>query len=334
MKKGFEILDVSNLASDLISYRENYNDKGKYLGFEKLNDLYTMQLGTCTDWTGFPRSGKTQILMELLLNTSKFYGWKHLIYFPDVGSKVEIVADLIHKLTGKTFNPKYKNSIDDKTIHREIDWINNHFKILTKVDVKAKLTPFEFWDLAKEMKDEIQTASIDSWKDLSHPYSEYGGYAMYLEVVLPYRNQIAEDCNLHLHTVIHPKLTEKENGVRKAPTPYDLKGGSEWFNSGRCMITVHRESTETIVADIQIHKIKPRSCGNLGVTSLHFDVEKLVYYTLETSTTGNKRVYSSAKDKPKVKIEQPKQVEIKLTPNVSFDKEIEDMYSDKDSWEK
>jgi len=317
MKKGFKLTQAVEVTEALIEYRDNYNDRGKYLGFENLNDLYTMQLGTCTDWTGFPRSGKTQVLMELLLNTSLYYGWKHLVYFPDVGSNVEIIADLLHKKTAKCFNPKYKNVISDKDIYRETEWLLEHFKVLTKADVKAKLTPFEFYDMAASMKDEIQTASIDSWKDMSHPYNEYGGYAMYLEAVLSYRNQTAEDNNLHIHTVIHPKLTEKENGTRKAPTPYDLKGGSEWFNSGKCMVTVHRESTETTCADISVHKVKPRSCGNVGFCSLEFDVEKLVYFTTEQTVNGNVKKYATEKSKP-AKIEAIKQPK-PLTPNKDFD---------------
>ena len=240
--KGYKVTEAKDILHKIYKHRDNYNNKGKYLGWKGMDEFYSMQLGNCTDWTGFPMSGKTQVLMECLLNTSKFYGWKHLVYFPDVGSNVEIVADLIHKLTGKSFNPLDNNVIKDKEITNSLDWIFEHFKILTKYDVKAKLTPFEFYDYAVELKQKhgLETASIDSWKDLSHPYNEYGGYAQYLEVVLPYRNQIAEDNNLHLHTIIHPKLTEKINGKRNVPSPYDLKGGSEWFNSGKCMITVQK----------------------------------------------------------------------------------------------
>jgi hypothetical protein len=145
------------------------------------------------------------------------------------------------------------------------------------------MTPFQFYDYAVELKQKhgLETASIDSWKDLSHPYNEYGGYAQYLEVVLPYRNQIAEDNNLHLHTIIHPKLTEKINGKRSVPSPYDLKGGSEWFNSGKCMITVHREDLNYNQAMVNFNKIKPRSVGQIGQLVLWFDKEKFIYYEQE-----------------------------------------------------
>ena len=298
--KGFKIVEQSDVIDDLIAYRTNYNERGKYLGFNSIDEFYSMQLGNVTDWSGFPMSGKTQVLMELLLNTSLFYGWKHLVYFPDVGNKVEIIADLMHKVTGKSFNPKYENHIQEADVYKEITWILEHFKILTKSDVKAKLTPFEFWDMAAEMKrtEGLHTASIDSWKDMYHDYGKYGTYATYLEVVLPYRNQIAEDNDLHLHTIIHPKLTEKENGIRKPPSPYDLKGGSEWFNSGKCMITVHRESKDTNEAKIIFGKIKPRSIGATGECSLFLDLNSFTYY--EHTLQGQKR-YASKKNVDKIK---------------------------------
>lgn len=295
--KGFKITKAHEVIDDLFRYRNNYHEKGKYLGFEGMDEYYSMSLGNCTDWTGFPMSGKTQVLMECLMNTSRFYGWKHLVYFPDVGSNVEIIADLINKKTGKSFNPSNYNVITDDEIVNAIDWITHHFKVLTRDDIKAKMTPIEFWDYAVQLKKDegLETASIDSWKDLNHPYNDYGGYAQYLEFVLPYRNQIAEDNDLHLHTIIHPKLTEKENGKRSAPVPYDLKGGSEWFNSGKCMITVHRDDPTFYKAELYFNKIKPRSNGKIGKHEIFFDKEKLVYF--EQEQHGNTLIKKYAKAK-------------------------------------
>jgi len=284
MKEGFKITKASDISTPLKSYRDNYNNKGKYLGWDCLNEHYSMQLGSVTDWTGYPMSGKTQVLMELLLNTSLYHGWRHLVYFPDVGSNIEIIADLMHKKTGKSFNPEDYNTITDAEINSNIDWLTHHFLILTKENVKAKLSPIEYYDIAVELKknEGIHTCSVDSWKDFAHPYSEYGGYAQYLEFVLPYRNLIAEEHNLHIHTIIHPKLTDKDkNGHRKPPVPYDLKGGSEWFNSGKNMITVHREDNQNNFVKIIFNKIKPRSVGSIGEIELCFDLNRFVYYKAE-----------------------------------------------------
>ena len=320
MDNGFEITKASDVFDKLFQYRKHYHDKGMYLGWDCLHDHYSMQLGNCTDWTGYPMSGKTQVLMELLLNTSLWYGWKHLIYFPDVGTNVEIIADLIHKKTGKTFDPLKSNVITEQEIQNNVDWITNHFLILTKKDVKAKMTPMQFWDMAVKIKNEseLHTASIDSWKDLSHPYSEFGGYAQYLEFVLPYRNQIAEDNDLHLHTIIHPKLTEKENGKRKPPVPYDLKGGSEWFNSGKCMITVHREDLDSGIAEIYFNKIKPRAIGKIGKIDLRFDLQKFRYYEYEAINHMGAVTHVKKYATERGKDESVQIPEKKLTPDMSF----------------
>ena len=297
--KGFEITTAESVTDLLFKHRDNYNDKGKYLGFEKLDEFYSMALGNCTDWSGLPMSGKTQVLMECLLNTSLYYGWKHLVYFPDVGSNVEIMADLIHKKTGKTFQPGQENTIEDAEITRGAMWVAQYFKILTKKDIKAKMTPVEFWDLAVHLKKtgELHTASIDSWKDMNHKYNEHGGYAQYLEYVLPYRNQIAEDNDLHLHTIIHPKETEKgKDGKRTAPKPYDLKGGSEWFNSGKCMLTVHRDDITNNVVRVIINKVKPRAIGKPGEVELFFDMKKFVYYDGEVFQGGMNKIYASKRE--------------------------------------
>ena len=283
MIEGFKIAEQGDVVLRLFKHRDNYHVKGKYLGFDVLHNHYSMSLGNCTDWTGYPQSGKTQFLMECLVNASKFHGWKHMVYFPDVGTTTEIIADLIQKKTGKSFDPNAENVIKDQEISMGMEWVMRHFHIITRSETKGKLSPKGLWEWAVKFKEEneLHTVSIDSWKDLYHDYEKYGGYAQYLEYILPLRNHLAEENNLHFHTIIHPKLTEKENGKRVAPTPFDLKGGSEWFNSGKCMITVHRENPEYNEADIIFSKIKPRSNGQIGSIKMKFDKATLCYYVDE-----------------------------------------------------
>lgn len=319
MPKGFEIVTKDSVIKKLYHRMEHYEEKGYYVGFNGLKDLYNMQKASCTDWTGFPVSGKTQFLMEVLINTSKWYGLRHLLYLPDVGTKEEVIGDLISKLTASTFNPQYENHITKAQIDRQIDWVMYHFLVIDKKDIKAKLTPYNFYDYAAKMQasEGIHTASIDSWKDLKHDYQKYGGYAQYLEDVLPYRNSLAESTGLHLHNIIHPKLTEKDkNGDRKPPTPYDNKGGSEWFNSGKCMITVHRPDPFGIDATITVHKAKPRSAGQIGICHLKYDLSKNIYYEHDDEIPGMERRYAAPEGDINTVPEPP---EKPIKPNNLFD---------------
>lgn len=289
MLKGFELLTYNTVRDDLLKYREKGALRGVFLGFHEFHEKYTMSLPGCTDWFGFPQSGKSEFLLEMLLNTSLFHGWKHLLYVPDVGDKNEIISLLIHKITTKTFDKRFQhNYISAQEVDKELMWVLDHFKILTKVDLKAKITPYEFWDLAVEMNKEntgsIHTATIDSWKDMKHGVGVSGeSFARddkYLEDVLSYRNAISEKYNLHLHIIAHPNKTDKDtSGKRLPPTSFDLKGGQEWFNNGKTMVCVHRTDGTANEVKVIVTKAKPKSVASLGETIFYLDVSKNRYYT-------------------------------------------------------
>lgn len=284
---GFDLLTYQNSRDDLLKYREKGALRGVYLGYGNLHERYTMSLPGCTDWTGAPQSGKTEFLLDLLLNTSLFYGWKHLLYVPDVGAKNEILSILIHKLTGKTFDKRYVNSnyITEEEVDRNLQWVISHFFILVKKDSRTKITPYQFWDYAIKLKKDIgiQTATIDSWKDMKRYVGRDGESIsrddLYLEDVLEYRNSLSEEHSIHFHIVIHPLKTEFDKNNKRLPAgPYDLKGGPTWFDMGKCMNTVHRVDGFPNKVHIMTQKAKPDSVASLGTTEMYFDRKLRRYY--------------------------------------------------------
>jgi hypothetical protein len=286
---GFKILELGDFQAELTEYWDKGAKPGVYLGFDCSKDFYSMRLGSVTDWTGLPQSGKTELLLEYLYNTSTFYGWKHLLYVPDIGDKIEIMAILIHKYTGKTFDRRYANHIELKEAFNACSWLLEHFKILEQVDPTAKITPMMFWQFSASL--ECHTATIDSWKDMYHPYDDFGGsYAKYLSYVLPMRNKLAEKYNKHFHQIIHPKNPRRDkSGKLIAPHFDDIEGGAQWNNSGKNIISVHRDNFETTIVDVTILKVKPRVVGKRGMFAMNFDPATSRYY--ETLMTGD-RLYA------------------------------------------
>lgn len=294
MITGFKLLKGSIWNEKLIKYRDEGAQRGVYLGFPNVEQYYTMALPGVTDWTGFPTSGKSQVVLEFLINTSLFYGWRHLLYMPDVGTEEELLADIIHKYTLKSFDKRYANVISDQELIRARQWVEHHFLILYKEEGRHKITPYEFWDYAVELKKQLNgdlhTATIDSWKDMKHDISNFGRDDKYLEDVLSYRNWVSDHNKLHFHTIIHPLRTkEDKEGNKTPPTFYHLKGGTEWPNNGKTMVTIHRpDDGAPNVVQLIFTKIKPRSIGNRGMTELYFDTYKFRYYV----ENGGKRVYA------------------------------------------
>lgn len=290
--KGFKILEHSDIEKDLELYHRLGAKKGVYLGFESMRKHYSMRTNGVTDWTGLPQSGKTELLLECLFNTSSFYGWKHLLFVPDIGDEIEVMAILIHKYTGMTFDKKYPNYIDIHEVWKASSWLFEHFHIMKKTEPTATISPKEFWDFAVEYKKEygIHTATIDSWKDMRHDYHLYGGtYAQYLSYMLPYRNMLSEQNDIHFHTIIHPKTPRRFEGKIQQPDIDDMEGGAQWNNSGKVIISVHRENKEGTDANVKMLKIKPKVVGDWGFFGINFDPALSRYFDINPQARSQKQ---------------------------------------------
>jgi hypothetical protein len=302
---GFNIATYQDTRDSIMKYREMGALRGVFLGFPLFDEKYTMSLPGCTDWTGKPQSGKSEFALEMLLNSSLYYNWKHLMYVPDIGKKEVVIAKLIHKLSGKTFDKRYVNSnyITEEEIDKHLNWVLEHFKIVTRTDTRQKMTPYEFWDWAVMIKKEegLHTATIDSWKDMKRYVGRDGEPIhrddLYLEDVLEYRNALSEEHNLHFHIIIHPLKTEKDtNGMYKPPHPYDLKGGTTWFDSGKCMITVHRVDGTYNEVRVIINKAKPETVASVGEVTFFYDKTISRFYW---DNVGVKTYANHIKETPK-----------------------------------
>lgn len=280
------IYNYSEIEKSLFEHYKSGGGKTFYLGFPSLAKHYSIMEGSRTDWTGYPGSGKTELLLECLVNTSKWYGHKHLIHMPDAGSVSEIVAKIMHKLSGKQFKEFYYNSqgervkIEDRLteieITRLLPQVLDSF-IIYKPQGKASkaITPKELWQYGADNKEKLGIFSvvIDSWNYMKHEVTSGMRYDQYLEDVLSFGNDLSEASKLHFHTIIHPKSPVKLNGKVTMPDMHELKGGSEWGNNGKSIVIAHREF-DSVVTEVKINKAKPEVIGVRGLTHLMYDVKK------------------------------------------------------------
>lgn len=318
-----DFIKLDDIQNRLVKHL-NQDIKLQSIGFNALDDYYKVILGNCTDITGYPYMGKTLLLMEILFNLSYEYGYKHLLHLPDMGKPEEVIAILLQKLTGKTFDKRYENKIDEPTILKNINWIDEHFKILS---YEKRPSPIEFWEYAGTL--DVQCASIDSWNYMRHDSSG----TEYLASQLSTRNELAEKYNKHFFTIIHPKNPTQHdkdaNGKVNAPDVYNLMGGSEWNNNGKNIIVLHKESKESMDYDIYFRKIKPRIVGKTGMETMQYDIVRQKFFTADKGT----RMYAFGE---KEKFDEVKNVQLNPDAgmkNFMFDKDSGDVMLDSEGRE-
>lgn len=270
-----------------MKYWANNTAETYYCGFECMKERYSFMLGNCTDFTGFPGSGKSEFALEIMFYLSETYGFRHGLYVPDIGNYKEIRRKLIHKYTGKSFNSTYKNYISEQEIIKANAWVDHHFIILHKKDAKMGVSPVEFWEFICTYKDEggvLHTGLIDSWKNLFHTIAG-SREDLYLDYALSFRNELAEENNRHFFTIAHASKTDYIPGEKKRriPDANDIKGGGSWFSSGRAIITVDFPNKRDNLTDLYFSKVKPDSLGKMGavIDKLRFDWGKSRYYEFD-----------------------------------------------------
>lgn len=267
-----------------MEYWKNNTDTTMYAGFECMAEQYSFMMGNCTDFTGFPGSGKSELALEIMFFLSEEYGIRHALYVPDMGNYKEIRRKLLQKQTGKSLNQKHANYITETEILNSNQWLDYHFLILQKDDPKKPVSPKGFWDFVAEFKDDsgsgIQTGLIDSWKNLRHEYS--GREDQYLDEVLSYRNELAEASGKHFFTIAHSGKTDwvQEQKRRRIPNAYDIKGGGAWFDSGKVILTVDYPDRGTNLTNLYFSKVKPDVIGKSGNVEdkLRFNWQRSRYY--------------------------------------------------------
>lgn len=306
---NFEPIDFNEPKNikEIEIYLDKDGEPGRFCGFHCLDKHYTHKDSGITDWTGFPASGKTYFLLEVLFNLSERYGKRHILYVPDLGTYKEIISKLIKMYSGKDFTSKYHNQIKIEEIYKHIPWLQHHFIILKRKDIKKPVTAIEFWEYVCDYSDSsgiAHTGIIDSWKNMFKDFKDHGREDLYLDYALSYRNELAEEYGKHFHTIAHATKTElDENNVqngkkkRRIPDANDIKGGGSWFANGKSIITIDYPDKTMNGVDIYISKTKPEDVGKVGavIGQVFLDMQRGRYYEYHN---GEKRYGFDKEVKP------------------------------------
>lgn len=271
--------------------------RGKYLGFENLHEYFSMKEEGTTYFYGAPFSGKSELIFELLLNTSELYGWHHVIYSPESGTPQEIYAELLSKYARKPF---FRNMtgfmLEEERISAE-NFIHEYFFVIDPKDTDLTIEDFysTVIQIEKEYGVKINTTCCDPFNELKHNFSDDSGRQdLYIENKLGFIRRDAFTNHRHNVIITHCRdqqhMTTKD-GRRFYPpaTPRELAGGQAWYRKAMNLICVWRppfgmnnEETGMPYEENEVHiiinKYKPKGVGKRGTVKLYFDTVKNRYY--------------------------------------------------------
>lgn len=286
---------------DLTPQIENLRDKGvvrgENTGFKCLDELYSVKQGSFTFFYAEPTHGKSEMIFEVCMNQRDK---RIMVCSPETGSLIEIVAELIHKFTGKRI---YKSdgdfSLGDKEFYNAIAALSDRFIVLD-TDERTYSVP-QLFEEADKWEKENKGKRIDII--VGEPYNELDHSVMgikfgarqdlYIEDLCSIVRRLCRKKNRHFMLSIHPSgsavpITKSGITYYPKPLPRQAAGGQALFRKSMTWITLWRppkdlcDDTGFQYRDNEVHvfidKAKPKGVSFKGMCKLFFDWKLNRYY--------------------------------------------------------
>ena len=249
-----------------------------------LDEHFKWMPGYCNLFTGWPGSGKSEFVRQLLLLQAVFAEKKTLIFAPEDMPKESWYDALIHSLTGQDPDSEAQNALPKAYYKRAAEWVRNYFHVVVAPKGFGK-TPGHILDVfeAGRAKLGIDHCVLDPWNKCDHGgLLAAGGFQPYLVKELGNFTDWSVSEQTHLTIVAHPKGQLRPRGeARAVPDSDGVSGGPTWDDMMHFIAAVYRPNVHVTRNDPAVafysHKIKSHrrmgsKPGSIGEGSENPDV--------------------------------------------------------------
>jgi hypothetical protein len=262
------IATIADLKEKIYDVKYDRIEQGYGLDIAEIDEFLRYKKGSFNICVGHANTGKTTVILYLMLAYSMKHDLKWLI-FSSENTDYSIARKLLEFRTGQPVQ-----TLSDKVISDELDWINEHFKIM-KVDklfsardlMRDAATMKEAWNFDGMLVDPYNSLAKDPALLRSVGAHEYD-YQISSEMRLFCKEQnVSMWLNAHGVTSALRSVHDQSHEFAGLPKPCglaDVEGGGKWGNRADDVISVHRytgHSTRWMVSDIHVLKVKETETG-------------------------------------------------------------------------
>jgi twinkle protein len=263
---------VSGL-SDAGTYEDRINDlfnkgtgKGYSTGYSSVDSIYTVAPGQLTVVTGYPSSGKSNFVDQIMVNLAKASDWKFAVCSFENQPEIHITRLMEIYLEKRFFDGKERMTQHERD--KAFAWVKEHFlfidsqgeepntldSILERARVAVKrmgvrglvIDPYNYIDLNRD--NSTETEAISNMLTRVQKFCK------------------AHDC--HTFFIAHPSKINRAGVEQPRPDGMSISGSMAWWAKTDCGITVHRQEQWV---EIAVWKCRYRWVGTQGETSLLYN---------------------------------------------------------------
>lgn len=248
-------------------------------GWETLDDYVRLWVGEFMVITGIPNHGKSTFATNLLVNLAARYGWRTVIFSPEM-PVVPQYRDKIRRI--RLGHPP----ADADEAEEADDWIQEHFRFIDNgplEDLGEDATIEWVIERATDavIRDGVRVLLIDPWNELDTSRRRDESMPDFIGRAIRMLKRFAKERQVVVIVVAHPTKEVGKDGKGRMPTPYDIEGSAHWYNKPDHVLVVHRPDEAVTQTEIRIAKVRFEESGQKGLVKMRFDRWSSRYEQLE-----------------------------------------------------
>jgi twinkle protein len=240
--------------------------KGVSTGYDSVDNIYTVAPSQLTVVTGYPSSGKSNFVDQLMVNIGRKSGWKFAICSFENQPEIHI-SRLMEIYTKKRFFDG-KERMTQAEHDEAFKWVNEHFVFIdTNGDEPSSLD-----SILSRAAIAVKSMGISGIVIDPYNYIEMNkANSTETEAISSMLTRVQKFCKTHnVHTwfVAHPSKINRSGVDQPRPDGMSISGSMAWWAKTDCGITVHRGDG---CVEIAVWKCRYRWVGQQGETSLLYN---------------------------------------------------------------
>lgn len=259
--------------SEATAYLDKLNDmyqkgtgKGFSTGYSSLDQIYTVAPSQMTVVTGYPSSGKSNFVDQVMVNLARGADWKFAICSFENQPEIHI-SRLMELFLNKRFFDGV-NRMTENEKNYAFKWVNEHFLFIdSNGDEPSTLDSILARAKVALMRIGIRGIVIDPYNFIEIDRSSTETEA--ISGMLTKVQRFIKAHDVHCWFVAHPSKVSRQGVEQPRPDGMSISGSMAWWAKTDCGITIHRG--EGAVVEVAVWKCRHRWIGTQGETTLLYN---------------------------------------------------------------
>lgn len=266
----FDAMNYADAVQDL--YSKGFGS-GESTGYTNVDELYTVVPGQVTIVTGYPSSGKSNFVDQILMNLAMMKDWKFAVCSFENPPPLHI-AKLCELHIKKPFFAGITPRMTEEEKGEAMQFINEHFVFLDSQNTDNTIDSILDRAQSAVQRLGIRGLVIDPYNfiNLERDGTETDAISKMLTRVQAF----AKSAGVHIWFVAHPAKMLRMGDDMPVPDGMSVAGSMAWWAKADCGLTVHRKEGNEVL--IKMWKCRWRWVGKVGETTLKYEKATGSYY--------------------------------------------------------